>query len=72
MSGKHERACQYSNYVEHLSIIASTVTSRVSISAFASLFCVPVGMSPEARFKKCVKLLQELKRINQLSRIIME
>ena len=34
----------YLNYVEHLPILASTVTGYVSISAFASLVCVPVGI----------------------------
>ena len=42
MSEKYKRTCKYLNYVEHLLIIASTVTGCVSISAFASLICVPV------------------------------
>ena len=51
MSGKHKRPCHCSNYAEHLHIIASTVTGLVSISAFASLFGVPAGMSPEVGLK---------------------
>ena len=40
-----KKTCKYLNYVEHLFILASTVTSRVSISAFASLVCVPGGIT---------------------------
>ena len=35
---------KYLNYVEHLLILASTTTGCISISAFASLVCVPVGI----------------------------
>ena len=40
MSEKYKNTCQYLNYVEHLLILASTVTSCVSISVFASLVFV--------------------------------
>ena len=36
------------NYVEHLPILFSTVTCCVSISAFASLVCVPVSITTSA------------------------
>ena len=36
MSKKYKKTCKYLNYVEHLFILVSTVTGRVSISAFAS------------------------------------
>ena len=44
MSEKYKKTCKYLNYVEHLLILVSTVTTCVSISAFASLICVPVGI----------------------------
>ena len=37
MSEKHKKTCKYLNYVKHLFILVPTVTSCVSISAFASL-----------------------------------
>ena len=43
MSEKYKKTCKYLNYVEHLLILVSTVTGCVSISAFTSLVCVPVG-----------------------------
>ena len=37
MNKKYKRTCKYFNYVEHLLILASTVTGCVSFSALASL-----------------------------------
>ena len=48
MSEKYKKTCKYLNYVEHLLILASTVTGYVSISEFASLVCVPVGITSSA------------------------
>ena len=41
---KCKNTCKYLNYVEHLLILVSTVTGCISISAFASLVSVPVGI----------------------------
>ena len=40
MNEKYRKTCKYLDYVEHLLILASTVTGCVF--AFASLVCVPV------------------------------
>ena len=48
MSEKYKKTCKYLNYVEHLPILFSTVTCCVSISAFASLVCVPVSITTSA------------------------
>ena len=48
MSGKYKKTSQYLNYVENLLILSSTITGCVSISAFASLHCVPVGITSSA------------------------
>ena len=45
MSEIYKKTCKYLNYVEHLLIVTSTVTGCVSISAFASLICVSVGIT---------------------------
>ena len=45
MSLKYKKTCKYLDYVEHLLISVSTVTGCVSISVFASLVCVPVGIT---------------------------
>ena len=47
--------CKFLNYIEHLLILASTVTGCVSISAFASLVGFPVGIASSATtIKSCV------------------
>ena len=48
--------------------LVSTVTGCVSISVFASLVCVPVGITSSALGMKFVQSLEELKSISQLSR----
>ena len=54
MSEKCTKTCKYLSYAEHSLILASTVTGCVSISAFASLACVPVGItSPAVGIKIC-------------------
>ena len=54
MSGKYKKTCKYLNYVEHLLILASAVAGCISISAFASLVRVPVGItSPAVGLKIC-------------------
>ena len=48
MSEKYKRTCNYLSYVEHLLILVSIVTGYVSISAFASLVGVHVGITSSA------------------------
>ena len=45
MNKKYKNTCKYLNYVEHLFILALKITACVSISAFASLFCIPFGIT---------------------------
>ena len=44
MSEKNKKTQKYLNYVENLLILFSKITACVSISAFATLVCVPVGI----------------------------
>ena len=45
MSEKQKKTCKYWNYVEHLLILASTISGCVSISALGSLVCAPIGVT---------------------------
>ena len=47
-SEKHKKTSKYLHYVEHLFILASTSTNCVSVSAFTSLVCVPIGTASSA------------------------
>ena len=44
-SKKHKKVYRVLTYIEHLLILISTVTGCVSISAFASLVGIPVGVN---------------------------
>ena len=45
MSKKHKKFCTTLNYIEHFLILVSTITWYVSISAFASLVGIPIGIT---------------------------
>ena len=48
MSEKYKKTCKYLNYAKNVLILSSTVAVCVSISAFASLVCIPVGITSSA------------------------
>ena len=54
MREKQKKTCTYLHYIEHLLILASPITSCVSISSFASLVFVSFGITSSAvRLKIC-------------------
>ena len=40
-----KKDCTTLNHVEHFLIVASTITESISISAFASLISIPIGIT---------------------------
>ena len=55
MSKKHKRVCRVLNYIDHSLIAISTITECVSVSAFASLVGIPIGITSSAiGLKTCV------------------
>ena len=44
MRRKHKKICTTLNYIEHFLILPSTITGCISISAFASLLGIPIGI----------------------------
>ena len=67
MREKYKKTYKYLNYVEHLLVLILTVNNCVPISAFASLVCVPVGITNSAvGIKIFAKKSLELKSIHQL------
>ena len=65
MSEKYQ-TCKYLNCVEHFLILASTVTGCVSISAFASLVCFPVGIISSAVVIKICAITAEIKKYESI------
>ena len=45
ISKKHKKNCATVNYNEHFLILASLTTGCISISAFASLIGIPIGIT---------------------------
>ena len=76
---KWVKTCKYLIYVEHLFILVSSVTGCVSISAFASLVCVPVGItssavglkicSTTAGIKKYKLIIKKNKKKNEVKKV---
>ena len=62
MIEKCEKTCKYLNYVEHLLILVSTITDCVSISAFASSVCVPVGITSSTLEIKICAITTRIKK----------
>ena len=48
ISKKHKNVRRVMNYIEHLLILISTFTGCVPISAFSSLFGIPIGITSSA------------------------
>ena len=60
MSEKYKKTCKYLNYVEHVDILALTVTGCISFSAFASLVAILVGITSSAVGIKKLNTIQVL------------
>ena len=72
MSKKYKTLCATLNYIENFLILASTVTRCVSISSFASVVGIPIGITSSAiglkicaitaRIKKYKSIIKEKKK----------
>ena len=63
MNQKYKKTFKYLNYVEHLSLLVSTITRCVSISVVASLVCVPVGITSSAIGIKVCAITGGIKKV---------
>ena len=68
MSKKHKKVCLTLNYIEHF-ILGSTIIGCVSISAFASVFDIPIGITSSAIGLKICAITAGIKKYKS---IIME
>ena len=44
MTKNHKKVCTTLNHIEHFLILVSTITGCISISTFASLLGIPIGL----------------------------
>ena len=65
-SKKHKRVCTTLNYIEHFLILASTITGYISISAFASLLDIPIGITSSAIGLKICAITSGIKKYKSI------
>ena len=66
MSRKHKKVCTFLNNIEHFLILASTITECISISAFASLLGIPIGITSAVRGLKICAIAALIKKYKSL------
>ena len=66
MSEKYKKTCKYLIYVEHLLILVWAVTGCASISAFASLIAIPVGITTSSVGIKICAITAEIKKYKSI------
>ena len=66
MSEKYKKTCKYLNYVEHVFILVSAVNGCVSVSVFAPLVCVAVGITSSSVGLKICAITTGLKKYNSI------
>ena len=66
MSKKHKKVYTTLNYIEHFIILASTITGYVSISAFASLVGILIGITSSAIGLKICAITAGNKKYNSI------
>ena len=62
MSKKHKKVCTTLNYIEHFLILSSTITGCISISDFASLVCINIGITSSATGLKICAITAAIKK----------
>ena len=65
MSKNHKKSCATLSYIEHFLNLASTITGCVSISAFASLLGIPIGITSSAIGLKICEITVRIKKLSQ-------
>ena len=64
MFKKQKKVYTVSNYIEHLLILVSSITACVSISSFASLVDIPLGIASSAVGLKICIMTAAIKKFN--------
>ena len=66
MSKKHKKVCTTLNYTDHFLILASSITGCISISAFASLMGIPIGITSSAIGLKVCAIAAGIKKYESI------
>ena len=63
MSKKHKNICRVLSYIDHSFTVISTITGYVSISAFASLVGIPIGITSSVIGLKICVITAGIKKV---------
>ena len=66
MSRKQKKICTTLNYVELFLILASTITGCVSISAFASLLGIPIGITNSVKVLETCEIVAGIEKYKSI------
>ena len=66
MSRKHKNVSTTLNYIEHFLVLDYTVTGCIAISAFVSLFGVPIGITTSAIGLKIYAITAGIKKYKSI------
>ena len=66
MSKKYKKVCTTLSHIEHFVILASIITGCISISAFASLLGLPIGITSSAIELKTCAITAGIKRYKSI------
>ena len=72
MSKKHKKICITLNYIEQFLIVGSPITGSVSISAFASLVGIPIGITSYAIQWKIIAITAAIKKYKSIHKKVKE
>ena len=62
MSRKHEKVCVFLKYIEHFIILAFTITGCMSVSAFAFLLNIAIGIRSSSIGIKICSIVKRIKK----------
>ena len=68
MSKKYKNVCTILNHIESFRILASTISGCISISTFASLIDIPIGIMSSAVGLKICTITAGIKKYNSIIR----
>ena len=66
MRKEHKKVCTTLNYTDHFLILASSITGCISISAFASLIGIPIGIKSSAIGLKVCAITAGIKKYESI------
>ena len=68
MNKKRKNDCITLNYIEQVLFLSSAITGCISISAFASLLCIPVEITSSAIGLKNCAIAAGIKNYNSITK----